>query len=389
MAGKKINHAENQELLGRAIKDATFRSKLLASPAETLKQEGYDPNDAAADFFQDAQHRQLCRRGEEAEDQGRFTIPSRKPARSKTPMAHGKVLLAALPFAPVSYPSLALGLLKAAVAGLGVACDVRYFSLDYVEQVGAEAFEILADTDYLRRAGRWEWVFAGVASGEPDGEDLRYLTEAFRRDFPDHYSPDRLMALPVGAQEAASFIERCVATVDWRELRRRRLHLVVQQNLASLAWQGASSQLFLSSASSLAGRTARARWGSSCTAATTSSTRSASARATAPSPSWCRASSPAPISTDSGAGDAARRRDGATGAGARRGRGTWTACLIRPRRFLRAARRLAGRGGALQDGGGCSRPRRGCWWGAKHHCTFCGINGLCHGLSQQIASARL
>jgi radical SAM superfamily enzyme YgiQ (UPF0313 family) len=19
---------------------------------------------------------------------------------------------------------------------------------------------------------------------------------------------------------------------------------------------------------------------------------------------------------------------------------------------------------------------RGCWWGAKHHCTFCGLNGL-------------
>ena len=39
-------------------------------------------------------------------------------------MSSGKVLLASLPFAPVIYPSMALGLLKPAVERLGVACDV-------------------------------------------------------------------------------------------------------------------------------------------------------------------------------------------------------------------------------------------------------------------------
>ena len=51
MAGKTINHAEVKEILGRAIKYPAFRSKLLSSPEETLKQEGYDPHDAAVDFF--------------------------------------------------------------------------------------------------------------------------------------------------------------------------------------------------------------------------------------------------------------------------------------------------------------------------------------------------
>src|SRR5882724_7037576 len=122
-------------------------------------------------------------------------------------MPHGKVLLAALPFAPPNYPSLALGLLKPAVAALGVACDVRYFSLDYLEQVGAEAFEILADTDYYG-ALVGEWVFAGAAHGDPDDADLAYLTEVFRRDFPEHYTPHRLMTFLSARQEAASFIER-------------------------------------------------------------------------------------------------------------------------------------------------------------------------------------
>ncbi len=74
-------------------------------------------------------------------------------------MPSGKVLLAALPFAPVNYPSMALGLLKPAVERLGVACDIRYFSLDYLDHVGVEAFQRLDDpSHYGALAG--EWVFA-------------------------------------------------------------------------------------------------------------------------------------------------------------------------------------------------------------------------------------
>ena len=32
---------------------------------------------------------------------------------------------------------------------------------------------------------------------------------------------------------------------------------------------------------------------------------------------------------------------------------------------------------------------RGCWWGAKSHCTFCGLNGARHELPQQVARPRL
>ena len=69
------------------------------------------------------------------------------------------VFLASLPLSSARYPSLALGLLKSAIAKLGVACKVHYFSLDYIEAVGVDTFECLSDTEYYT-ALVGEWAFA-------------------------------------------------------------------------------------------------------------------------------------------------------------------------------------------------------------------------------------
>jgi hypothetical protein len=84
--------------------------------------------------------------------------------------AADKVLLALLPLSSAHYPSLALGLLKPAVAALGLRCDVRYFSLDYLDEIGAEAVERLDDTAYYT-ALVGEWAFAGAAHGEEAAAD--------------------------------------------------------------------------------------------------------------------------------------------------------------------------------------------------------------------------
>jgi hypothetical protein len=59
-----------------------------------------------------------------------------------------EVLLVSLPLSSAHYPSLALGLLKSAIADLGIGCDVRYFSLDYIEQIGPDGFDDLSNTDF-------------------------------------------------------------------------------------------------------------------------------------------------------------------------------------------------------------------------------------------------
>jgi ribosomal peptide maturation radical SAM protein 1 len=149
-------------------------------------------------------------------------------------VATGKVLLAALPFAPVNYPSLALGLLKAAVARLGIACDVRYFSLDYLDRAGAEAFERLTDSaHYSSLLG--EWVFATAAHGEADRDDLDYFTEVFSREAPDAASASDLMTFLAARENAGAFIDDCLDAVDWRDYAVVGFTTSFQQNMASLA----------------------------------------------------------------------------------------------------------------------------------------------------------
>ena len=51
MAEKHITHDELTSLLGRALADAEFRTKLLANPKAVIAAEGYVANDAAVHFF--------------------------------------------------------------------------------------------------------------------------------------------------------------------------------------------------------------------------------------------------------------------------------------------------------------------------------------------------
>ena len=55
-----------------------------------------------------------------------------------------------------------MDLLKSAVSRFGTACDVRYFSLDYIDDMGIKVFECLVDSLYVT-ALVGKWVFAAAA----------------------------------------------------------------------------------------------------------------------------------------------------------------------------------------------------------------------------------
>jgi ribosomal peptide maturation radical SAM protein 1 len=153
--------------------------------------------------------------------------------------ARSDVVLASLPLSSARYPSLALGLLKAAIARLGIACEVRYFSLDYVEEVGIDTFECLSDTEiYTALAG--EWVFSAAARGTSpatiDEADERYLTDIFQAQCPPRELVSRLLLVLAAREGAAAFIDRCVAEVDWTRCAVLGISTSFQQNMASLAF---------------------------------------------------------------------------------------------------------------------------------------------------------
>lgn len=149
-------------------------------------------------------------------------------------MENQRLLLISMPFSLAYFPNLALGLLKPAAERVGWECDVEYFSLDYVQALGDDNYSAVADVRYYN-AQVGEWVFSGVANGHPEDLGAEYLTELFAREFPQFYQPSRIMAF-IGAREgAAAFIEDCYRSVDWSKYRMVGFTSSFQQTLASLA----------------------------------------------------------------------------------------------------------------------------------------------------------
>lgn len=143
-------------------------------------------------------------------------------------------MLASMPFSLAHFPNLALGLLKPAVEAAGMACDVRYFSLEHTALLGADAHAAISDVrSYKAQVG--EWVFAGAAAGTPDAPGEAYLTEVFQAEFPELYQPHRILAFLSARAGAGGFVEACYRNVDWHAYDVVGFTSSFQQSMASLA----------------------------------------------------------------------------------------------------------------------------------------------------------
>jgi ribosomal peptide maturation radical SAM protein 1 len=153
------------------------------------------------------------------------------------------VWLVSMPFGPVFSPSLALSLLKASLTAQGLPARVRYFSIDFAERIGQAFYcDIAAEgrPPLVTLAG--EWIFSSALFPSPSEDEDRYVEEVLRRPAPATY---RGSARPVSAVRARRirrvreavepFLEACLA-----EIVRDRPPLVgftstFQQHLACLA----------------------------------------------------------------------------------------------------------------------------------------------------------
>ncbi len=149
-------------------------------------------------------------------------------------METSRLLLISMPFSLAYFPNLALGTLKPIAERVGWECDTEYFSLDHVATLGDDANAVLSDVRYYN-AQVGEWVFTGVAHGTPEDLGTTYLTELFAVEFPQFYTPARIAAFLAARAGAAAFIEACYASVDWTRYRMVGFTSSFQQTMASLA----------------------------------------------------------------------------------------------------------------------------------------------------------
>jgi ribosomal peptide maturation radical SAM protein 1 len=149
-----------------------------------------------------------------------------------------RTVLVHMPWGSIDVPSLALGIMRTAALRQGHDASVRYANLDFVDWVvgrtdfGLTEYRYYSESSYFQGAG--DWVFAGAldagAPARPDS-DARYL-----RLLADSGADDREIATTVALRALApEFIDHLVTELVASEPDVVGFTTTFQQNTASLA----------------------------------------------------------------------------------------------------------------------------------------------------------
>ncbi|MBI5576905.1 MAG: RiPP maturation radical SAM protein 1 [Deltaproteobacteria bacterium] len=144
-----------------------------------------------------------------------------------------KVALISMPFSSPIMPSLQLGLLKALLSSRGIASDVCYLNLPFARDLGYTSFHILSNVSVPMLG---EWLFARAAFG-PRGDD---------REFIDRFSAELSKLLPrvgwsgedllhIRQRLAPEYIDLCGNLLPWDRYSIVGFASSFQQNTAAAA----------------------------------------------------------------------------------------------------------------------------------------------------------
>lgn len=125
-----------------------------------------------------------------------------------------KLLLIQLPFAQCNRPSIGLSLLRAALKRHGLPCDIRYENLKFAEEIGTYWY------DYLSLGASTSLLLGDAVFGKA----LNGKRVDFQQVFADQPQPtldppttEQLEALDRIALKSLTFIDRTIDSIDWGE----------------------------------------------------------------------------------------------------------------------------------------------------------------------------
>ena len=144
----------------------------------------------------------------------------------------GKVLLLSMPFGALERPSLGLSLLKARLNEEGFACDVRYLGFPFAEFIGHEMYQWMCyELPYTAFAG--DWTFTAALYGENAENDQAYIQEILRETW--QLSDADIRRLLYIRSMVDHFLDHCLAAIPWHEYSVVGFTSTFEQNIASLA----------------------------------------------------------------------------------------------------------------------------------------------------------
>jgi ribosomal peptide maturation radical SAM protein 1 len=144
-----------------------------------------------------------------------------------------RVLLISMPFGALERPALSLGLLKAHCARLAVPCDTRYLNLEFAGHVGIGDYLWLCSDSVPYTAFVGEWLFAAALYGARPYADSAYIDEVLCRTW--QLKQEDLARLRRMRTKVEPFLESCMQSIQWNAYTLVGFTSVFQQNLASLA----------------------------------------------------------------------------------------------------------------------------------------------------------
>jgi ribosomal peptide maturation radical SAM protein 1 len=279
-----------------------------------------------------------------------------------------RVLLASMPYGSLERPSMGLGLLQAQLHRRGIPCDTRYLAFAFAELVGVEDYQWLSsELPYTAFAG--DWLFTQALYGPRPAGDAAYVEEILRGQW---RLPDAAIArLSRLRASCEPFLEHCLESVAWERYDVVGFTSTFEQNLASLALARRVKERHPGAFVVFGGANWEGEMGQELHRQFEFVDAVCSGEADETFPALLAA-------IDAGASPASvrgivYRENGRTIA-------TKPAPIVRDLDALPLPdfdpwvadrERIAPQVAPLM----LVETGRGCWWGAKSHCTFCGLNG--------------
>jgi ribosomal peptide maturation radical SAM protein 1 len=143
-----------------------------------------------------------------------------------------RVLLLSMPFGALDRPALGLSLLKPALGGRGIDSDVRYVNFDFADLVGGDTYRWLgSDLPYTAFAG--DWTFTNDLYGHDRARDDGYVNEILRGTW--RLGENEIANVFSARRMVRPFLDTCIASIRWTDYALVGFTSTFEQNIASLA----------------------------------------------------------------------------------------------------------------------------------------------------------
>lgn len=142
-----------------------------------------------------------------------------------------RVLIVNMPFSNLRWPNLGPSLLKAALQRRGIGCDLAYLSFDFAERIGLEDYLWIADSFAFVLGG--ERIFAKHYFGGRLPDDESYFRDVLLAADPGLSEEDRASYARIG-EHVEPFLDAAMNSIDWSQYAIVGFAASFQQTMASM-----------------------------------------------------------------------------------------------------------------------------------------------------------